>query len=1168
MLLGAEFFYELLCIGQIRLGKNLPTLQKTVLGWVLSGPIPFVQPLQQTTCHLTTNQEIHHLLTKFWEIEEPLVTKDLQFSSEEQICEDIFQATTKRASDGRFIVQIPLKMDPSHLGNSRETAIRRLRSIESKLSKDTELRLQYETFLKTYQSMGHMEDIPSSNVPQNSHFLPHHAVINENNKTTRLRVVFDASARTDNGVSFNDLQYVGPTIQDNLFSILLRFRQGSIAIAADIVKMYRQIQVDKSQWHLQSIVWRDDPSKEIHTFQLCTVTYGTASAPWLAVRCLKQLSLEAIDECQRTSSIISKDFYMDDLLTSCNLESEALEICEELKQILSSGGFELQKWASNSEAVLQYVKSQNPSTVINIGNDQRTKTLGIYWSCYTDDLMYSIKEPPSSLQTITKRSILSDIAQVFDPLGLLGPCIIIGKILLQQLWLQNLHWDESLPSSIDSRWRQLRRELPLLNTVQIPRHVTCPSPVQVELHGYTDASTEAYGACLYLRSVSSSGELTVRLLTAKSKVSPLKSLTIPKLELCGALLLAQLTTKVKQSMNITFNKIFLWCDSTVCLAWIHTEPNRLQVFVQNRVAQIQAQTSPNNWHYIRTDENPADLLSRGVYPSILVNSHLWWSGPGWLKQDESYWPTFAWSCEGEIPELRKRQMCLASSQKISLINMSTYSSLTKLQRVVAYVFRFISNSRTQSQKLLCPLSSSELSAALTYLVKLSQTESFPEEIATLKRRNSLQTSSKLLSLNPFLDDDGLLRVGGRLQNSSFHYEVKHPAIISSKHKFTKLLFEAEHKRLLHAGPQQLLFSIRQRYWPISGRNLAKQTVHSCLRCYRLKPALYLPLMGSLPKERVTPAPPFFTTGVDYAGPILIKSKSSRGATLTKAYIALFICFTTKAIHLELVCDLTKDAFIGAFRRFTARRGKPSEVWSDNGTNFKGAHSELLELASFLDKNQTPLQESINNFGTNWKFIPAFSPHFGGLWEAGIKSAKKHLSRVLGNLKMTFEEYYTILTQVEAILNSRPITPISSCPDDLLALTPSHFLIGRPATALPDPDLRDLPISRLSRYQLLQQVQQHFWARWSMEYISELQQRTKWKTQQSSIQIGSLVIIREDHLPPLQWKIGRVTKLHPGPDGIVRVATIRTSQGEVKRSFARFCVLPIEPSSSCGLSLTF
>nr|CAH7735347.1 unnamed protein product [Callosobruchus chinensis] len=710
MLLGAEFFYELLCIGQIRLGKNLPTLQKTVLGWVLSGPIPFVQPLQQTTCHLTTNQEIHHLLTKFWEIEEPLVTKDLQFSSEEQICEDIFQATTKRASDGRFIVQIHLKMDPSHLGNSRETAIRRLRSIESKLSKDTELRLQYEAFLKTYQSMGHMEDIPSSNVPQNSHFLPHHAVINENNKTTRLRVVFDASARTDNDVSFNDLQYVGPTIQDNLFSILLRFRQGSIAIAADIVKMYRQIQ---------------------------------------------SISLNGTFR------------------------------------------FELQKWASNSEAVLQYVKSQNPSAVINIGNDQRSKTLGIYWSCYTDDLMYSIKEPPSGLQTITKRSILSDIAQVFDPLGLLGPCIIIGKILLQQLWLQNLHWDESLPSSIDSRWRQLRRELPLLNTVQIPRHVTCPSPVQVELHGFTDASTEAYGACLYLRSVSSSGELTVRLLTAKSKVSPLKSLTIPKLELCGALLLAQLTTKVKQSMNITLNKIFLWCDSTVCLAWIHTEPNRLQVFVQNRVAQIQAQTSPKNWHYIRTDENPADLLSRGVYPSILANSHLWWSGPGWLEQDESYWPTFTWSCEGEIPELRKRQMCLASSQKISLINMSTYSSLTKLQRVVAYVFRFISNSRTQPQKLLCPLSSSELSAALTYL-----------------------------------------------------------------------------------------------------------------------------------------------------------------------------------------------------------------------------------------------------------------------------------------------------------------------------------------------------------------------------------QRTKWKTRQSSIQIGSLVIIREDHLPPLQWKIGRVTKLHPGPDGLVRVATIRTSQGEVKRSFARFCVLPIEPSSSCGLSLTF
>lgn len=1160
ILIGAEWFYNLLCIGQFRLGPNLPTLQKTVLGWVVSGKLYNDPIAAQSMCNFSTssNDEIYSLLKRFWEVEETVPPgSNVKFSSDEQLCEDIFSKTTERKDDGRFIVHIPLKCDPIILGDSREIATKRFYSLEKKLNREPKLKEEYAAFMNEYIQLGHMREISKIDEHSNSGFLPHHAVVNENNQTTKLRVVFDGSAQTDNGISFNSLQLVGPTIQDNLFSILLRFRQGPIVICADIVKMYRQIEIHRSQKHLQNILWRFDSSEELKTFELQTVTYGTASAPWLATRCLKQLTIDYSKIFPQSSHFVASNFYMDDLLISCNSESEALTICDEISKILSSGCFQLQKWATNSTKILQHI--QNPSTILKIGKDQRTKILGLYWSYEDDQLMYTIADF-ISLNKFTKRTIMSDIAQIFDPLGLLGPCIILGKILLQSLWSLKLDWDESLPATIDNQWRQLRQELPVLNILKIPRFVSNTSIVKLELHGFADASLQAYGACLYIRSISSSGEIQVKLLTAKSRVSPLKSLTIPRLELCGALLLAQLVDRVKNSMTFTFDDIFLWCDSTVSLAWIRTSPSTLQVFVQNRVAQIQRLTQPNQWHHVRTADNPADFLSRGILPRALLDCTMWWNGPQWLSQPKDQWPYSAATFEGELPEVKKQKIILAAFQTSNWININKFSNLMKLQRVVAYCLRFIYNCRNPTDKQFKPFKAKDLSDTLRYLITISQKDDFAEEIQTLQRSHALPRQSKLLSLNPFLDDEGILRVGGRLSQSNFSFDVKHPILLSSKHHLTKLLFRHEHLRLFHAGQQQLLYSIRQRYWPLAGRNLAKQIVHSCIKCYRCKPLQPSPIMGNLPKARVTPAPPFYNTGIDYAGPVYLSSKKGRGAKVSKAYIALFVCFVTKATHLELVSDLSKDAFIAAFRRFVARRGKPSNVYSDNGTNFVGANSELRELSQFLKSQEHSLQDSISNIGVNWHFIPAFSPHFGGIWEAGVKSAKRHLTRIIGSVKLTFEEYCTILAEVEAILNSRPITPMSSDPNDLSALTPSHFLIGQPATSLPDPDLRDISTSRLSRYQLMQQCQQHFWSRWTREFLSELQLRTKWKTQQAALQVGSLVVLRDDHSHPLQWKLGRIVLLHPGSDGIARVATIKTSSGTVKRSFAKFCVLPIEVES--------
>ncbi|XP_041980797.1 uncharacterized protein LOC121734329 [Aricia agestis] len=357
---------------------------------------------------------------------------------------------------------------------------------------------------------------------------------------------------------------------------------------------------------------------------------------------------------------------------------------------------------------------------------------------------------------------------------------------------------------------------------------------------------------------------------------------------------------------------------------------------------------------------------------------------------------------------------------------------------------------------------------------------------------------------------------------------------------------------MHAGPQLLLSLIRESIWPINGRCLARNTVHRCITCRRHQGRPLNPIMGNLPVQRVMPDFPFKTVGIDFAGPFYILNKRGRGARTIKAYLCLFICFRFKCLHLEAVSDLSKYGFLQALRRFISRRGKPSEIFCDNGKNFVAA---AKEIGNFIKANKNAISDFATDEHIKFIFSPAHAPHFGGLWEAGVKSAKFHIRRVMGNTHLTFEELGTLFTQVEAILNSRPLCPLSSNPNDYRSLTPGHFLIGRSLLSLPSPSLNDKSTNHLQRYARLEQIRQHFWQRWQKEYVSELQQRCKWKTDCSTLQEGDLVLLMEDNLPPLSWKLARVLRLFPGSDAVSRVAELRTSTGATyRRPLAKLCPL--------------
>lgn len=1163
ILVGAEVFWNVLGTNTIDLGKNQPKLCETKFGWLVSGSVSHQSSFPSTYfCH---HSNVTPDLTQFWELDN--VSLKHAHSLEERMCEQHFAETTIRKDDGGFMVTMPLRESPTALGDSYIHAKKRFLSLERRFIRDPEYKQKYITFMREYEHLGHMTlDLNSDS--ENSmvkHYIPHHGVISSST-TTQLRVVFDASAPTSSGVSLNDIQMIGPVVQDDLLNILIRFRQHRYVATSDVEKMYRAIELNPAQRSLQKIIFRFQPSEPLKVYTLNTLTYGTTSAPYLATKCLVSLADNVED--MRVKTAIKRDFYIDDYLSGSSTISETVDISKKVQSILSSAKFNLRKWRSNNSDVLKQITGCVESNTIMQFCEQglnsfQSKTLGVNWVCNTDSLTYTINI--SRTLKVTKRRILSVISQIFDPLGLVGPCVVEAKIIMQRLWLDKYDWDNEVSPEIRGIWFRFENTITSLNHLKIPRWVLYEDSTIHEIHVFTDASDKAYGACVYIRSCNNNGPIGVQLLVSKNRIVPIKPMTTPRLELCGALLGARLCTKVKESFTIPIHQCRFWCDSTIVLGWLTTPSNLLKPFVRNRVNEIQESTSGHTWNYVPSKDNPADLVSRGLRADLIKDTPLWWSGPSFLLRGKNEWPKMP-NTKHDLPEVVNHCNGSSNSSDNSSISHHTdvsfhssiihcllekYSSLLKVQKIFTYVQRFIYNLKNKNKRGGI-LSTAELQESFNIIIRNSQIEMFPDEYNRLKTGQKLFRKSRLLSLTPFLDANGLIRVGGRLDNSPYEFSVKHPIVVCSKHILTRLIFQTQHLKLLHAGPQLLLSHIRQTYWPLGGRNLSRFVVNKCLKCCRHKAQNIQPVMGQLPASRSNLEFPFLNCYVDYAGPVLVADRKGRGCKLTKSYMCIFVCAAVKAVHLELVTDLSTDAYMAALNRFVARRGKPRSITSDNGTNFVGSSNEIR---TFLRSSN--VASEITQEGIEFIFTPAYSPHFNSLAEAAVKSCKHHLKRLLEFTHFTFEEMATCLTHIEAVLNSRPLTALSSDPNDFSALTPSHFLIGRSLLSVPYPQVTEAKITRLDRWRRIQYIRQHFWNRFHNEYTSLLQAKSKWLHSRGELTPGALVLIKDKATPPLLWSLGRVIKIYPGVDGVTRVAELKTKKGTIRRAFNNICPLPVE-----------
>ncbi|UYV73851.1 hypothetical protein LAZ67_11001138, partial [Cordylochernes scorpioides] len=974
-------------------------------------------------------------------------------------------------------------------------------------------------FMEEYEGLGHMTQLTEIPVgDQTGHcYLPHHAVLGGQPDRRKFRVVFDASAKTKNGFSFNDRLYIGAKLQRDILSILMNCRKHRIFIMSDIEKMYRQILVRPSDAERQRIIWRRRSQDKLIAYRLNTVTYGTAAAPFLAMRTLLKLVEDEGAKYPRASRAIKEDIYVDDIITGADDLRDGMALRDELIELLRCGGFTLKKWSSNDPTILGNIAKEHCAQKIMFEQSKVIRTLGLGWIQSEDCFVYDVQSLEKTSVT-TKREMLSFIAKLYDPLGWLAPVLVTGKIMVQRLWITGLHWDDPMDESLIETWTKFRKELNFIRSLRIPRWLGLGRNTQgVQLHGFGDASEDAYAEAVYIIIPTDDG-VSVKLLASKIKLAPIQKMSIPRLELCAALLLTRLMKYIMEELNITMESATCWSDSTIVLGWLRTMSRTLPTFIGNRVAEIQS----------------------------CPQSSIWWTGPTWLSAESTEWPR-------KLPVFENQsQIELLSVHAISetpfLVAIGEMNStFNGYIRKVAWILRFCHNCRYSAERYQSHLTTDELRNAHRRILQAIQCLHFKEEIKGLTTLGSVKRTSKIYGLTPFLDDQGILRVGGRLKWApSMTYEQKHPALLPSSGKVAQMIVQAVHMRTLHGSVHLMLSTLRQKYWMLRAKDQVKRCIRECVTCCRYNRVTQGQLMSDLPKERLTPGKPFSISGVDYAGPVNLRLSKGRGRKTEKGYICLFVCFVTRAVHLELVTDASTPTFMSAFKRFVARRGHCTRLYSDQGTNFVGAARQLRSRFYLAQNQLKELAAVLANDGTEWKFNPPGAPHFGGLWEARVKALKYHMRRIIGNNLLTYEELLTVLVQIESCLNSRPLYPMSNDPNDQRVLTPAHFLLTEPSSCVPEDDLLLVKNHLLTRWQLVQRVLQHLWKRWSKDYLNNLQQRNKWKTISPNVDIDTLVLIKEERMPPARWLMGRVVETHPGKDGLVRVVSVRTSVGVLRR----------------------
>ena len=1172
LLIGQDNPQALMPLEVRRGGDYEPYAVRCCLGWIINGPMSAGSKYngEWSLCNfihadVRAEDSLQAQVEQFWKVDTApaLANNMLQMSLDDKRVIDIWNSGLTVVK-GHYQLDIPFCTNPPELPNNRPMAEKRLKSLGRRLERDTELHKKYKAGMEDLLQKEHIEKVPEDEVnssPGKIWYLPHHPVINPNK--SKIRIVFDCAAEYE-GTSLNKRVLQGPDLTNKLLGVLLRFREEPVAVMGDIEGMFHQVRVNPDDRDaLRFLWWKDgDMNQPTEIYRMTVHLFGGIWSPSCASFALRRTADDHASEYDpEVIRTVYENFYVDDCLKSVSTVQRAIQLVQQLCQLLRKGGFRLTKWVSNQKEVMESIPETERAKEVEDLNLPLPveRALGLEWKTSTDVIGIKVtpKEGPH-----TRRGLLAVMSSVYDPLGFVSPFVLLAKKIFQAECRSGKGWDEELDQKNKEKWLKWLEELPMLQEFQVER---CMAPSRfsfvqdAQMHHFCDASEEAYGAVSYIRLMNADGEVHCSLLMAKSRLAPVKPMTIPRLELSAAVIAVRMDTTLRNELRISLRESVFWTDSEIVLKYIKNTAGRFHTFVANRVSVIHDGSQPHQWHHVSTKSNPADDASRGLSAAQMVSSERWLKGPQFLHLDMSEWPQDQ-EISVELPQddkevKQKANVCVAEAQGCEALDrlIEKYSCWFRLRRAIAWMLRFkiwLRRHKTGVQPQNGRIQVNEMAEAEKSIATYVQRKYFQQELQALKKERRISRSSLIYSLEPQIDDQDLIRVGGRLENAPLSDEAKHPVVLPRDHHVSKLIVRHMHEwGTGHSGRDYVLSMVRQKYWIPKARPLITRVLKDCILCRRLRGPLGVQRMSALTPDQVTPnRPPFTHVGVDCFGPFYVK----RGRAQEKRYGCLFTCLNIRAVHLEKLSSLDSDSFINALMRMAARRGMPEKITSDNGTNFVGGEKELRQAVQrWNEDNRMRKHLLLNNI--EWKFNPPAASHMGGVWERQIRTVRKVLSAIVKDQAMDDERLDTLFCEVESIVNGRPITPVSEDPKDPEALTPNHLLLLRGGPAAP-PGVFQKHDRYLRRWRHVQLLADHFWRRWVREYLPLLRHRQKWLEPKRNFAEGDIILVMDEATPRRCWPLGKVIKVFPGRDGLVRSAQVQTRWTILTRPVNKLCLL--------------
>ncbi|XP_047671761.1 uncharacterized protein LOC125145112 [Tachysurus fulvidraco] len=1189
LLLGRDVIRAHKVRQQVNGPNNAPFAQRLDLGWVVIGEVCLGNAHRPTVNTFKTNvlesgrYSIFQPCTSFMRIKEMQQSGNTSAkSTEKTLGETVFSRTEDdnkpapsvediaflkimdtsvyRSDDNSWVAPLPFREPRKPLPNNKEQVVNRLTSLQRTLKRKPEMQQQYVEFMERIFTNGHAEVAPPLKEGDECWYLPTFGVYHSQ-KPNQIRVVFDSSARYS-GISLNDVLLTGPDLNNSLVGVLLRFRKEKVAILADIQQMFHCFLVHEDHRNFLRFLWHkdNDVNKEIIEYRMKVHVFGNRPSPAVAIYGLRRAIREGAQEHGAdTVKFVERHFYVDDGLLSVPSEAEAIDLLKRTQASLAESNLRLHKFASNSQTVMEAFPPEDCAPVIKdldlSGETSPTqRSLGLLWEITTDTFTYSAS---TITKPFTRRGVLSTVNSVFDPLGLLAPVTIQGRALLRELTSEQPDWDTPLSENELSKWQAWKDSLQDLDRLHAPRAYTTTSLVETvhtELCVFSDASTKAIGAVAYLKALQKDGQVEVGFVMGKAKLAPLSEPTIPRLELCAAVLAVEMADLIKDELDLELNDIKFFTDSKVVLGYIYNESKRFYVYVHNRVQRIHQSSKPEQWHYVRTEENPADHASRSL-PALRLAQSSWFTGPSFLRQPPpkktQTTEMFELIAPENDPEIRPQvQTCITNLKEpeFTSYRFQRFSTFTSLLRGISFLVHIVKSYNHTNQHSKCKgwhrcdlhRTPDEINQARNVILKATQRATFANELTALQGNQAVPKSSHLRKLSPILEDN-LICVGGRLKYSELATAEKKPIILPKDSHISLLLIRHHHEQVKHQGRHLTEGAIRAAgLWILGGKSLINSVLHKCITCRKLRGKLEEQHMSNLPPERLKVCPPFTYVGLDVFGPWSVTSRRTRGGHAeSKRWAIMFCCMSSRAVHIEVIESMDTSSCINALRRFFALRGPPKQLHSDCGTNFIGTCKELG-----MDK---VVQKYLSEQGCSWEFNPPHSSHMGGSWERLIGIARRILDSMFLQLKtrLTHEVLCTLMAEVTAIINARPLVPVSADPEQPFILSPSMLLTQKTGVPPPPGDFTDKDLYT-KQWRQVQALANHFWTRWRREYLPCLQHRPKWTVPRRNLQVGDLVLLRDKQTSRNCWPMARISAVFPGKDGHVRkVEVTTTDQGNIK-----------------------